>query len=261
MNIFAKLMVLQQGLNPLSQITKALQSESILRTKLEVLWLKLKAAATKQNTVETVKDTAAMATDTAAKGAETAATVTATGANIGLSAAIKSVGLAIKSVPVIGWILAAVAALGTLTVLLYKHLSAEKELTNEQKKQEAFTKSMLEIEAETAKNTAETVTKLNAYLSVLSKVKEGSVTWKSAVKQISEITGIDYDTLTKYPDKIGTITEAWRVMYMKRSKWEAAINTISQKNADALSAKMALGAGSEPASFRLTAESIASMLP
>lgn len=72
---------------------------------------KLKVAALKQDKTATVGATAATAAFATGEGVATTASFT-------LAGACKAVGVAIKSIPVIGWILAAVAALITLTSLI-----------------------------------------------------------------------------------------------------------------------------------------------
>ena len=110
-----------------------------MRLKLKLVWEKAALVFTQKKTAATVAETAAETTNTAATTGAAAATAglataegVATKTSWTLVGSLKAVGTAIKSIPVVGWILAAVAALGTLTVLLYKHIQAEKELTQEQ---------------------------------------------------------------------------------------------------------------------------------
>ena len=125
MKVYAKMMIIQQGFNSLTQITNALQAESTLRLKLKLVWEKAALVFTQKKTAATVAETAAETTNTAATTGAAAATAglataegVATKTSWTLVGSLKAVGTAIKSIPVVGWILAAVAALGTLTVLL-----------------------------------------------------------------------------------------------------------------------------------------------
>lgn len=154
--------------------------------------------------------------------------LTAAGANTALGRTILAVGNSMRAVPVVGWILAAVAALISLTTLLYKHLSLERELTAEQKNRKQLEEDFSKIQKETIKRTQETLTKVKLYVSEIDKVKKGSNEWKIIAKEISKETGINYDKLVKYPDKIKEITKEWEKQFIARAKMEASLKVASE---------------------------------
>lgn len=98
--------------------------------------------AKKGEAAANIADTKGKIANTAATGASTVATKLFTRANIMLAASFKAVGVAIKSIPVIGWILAGVGALGAL---IGKLISKSKEA---KKEQEAYYKAVAEGAAE-----------------------------------------------------------------------------------------------------------------
>lgn len=235
MRVYTKMMIVQQGFNSLTQITNALQSESVLRLKLKAIWDKVALVFTEKKTAATVKETAAETVNAAATTAGATATAglataegVATTTSWTLVGSLKAVGAAIKSIPVIGWILAAVAALGTLTVLLYKHLSAEKELTAEQMRRKQLTKEQQEINQKAFESTFETLTRVRLLQKELKNVKQGSEQWKNIVEQINDLTGSNLDTIKASPKEITKVTEAWIAQYKIRAKAEATIQKIVQ---------------------------------
>lgn len=119
-NVFAKLQILQQGLNAINSIAQALQKESILRQQLQVLWTNLTTKSLGTLIAAKKKDAVASVTATAATGAlatgESVATAT-TGTLVGALEVLKT---AIYNIPIIGWILAAVAALAALITWIVK---------------------------------------------------------------------------------------------------------------------------------------------
>jgi len=235
MKIYAKMMILQQGFNSLTQITNALQSESVLRLKLKAIWEKAALVFTQKKTAATVAETAAEATNAAATAGAAVATGglataegVATTTSWTLVGSLKAVGLAIKSIPVIGWILAAVAALGTLTVLLYKHLAAEKELTAEQIQRKKLTEDLTTINQKVNESTLENVTRVKLLQRELGKVKQGSKEYQDVVKEINDLTGSQFNTIKATPAEIAKGTAAWINQYKIRAKAEATIQKIVQ---------------------------------
>lgn len=239
MKVYAKMMILQQGFNSLTQITNALQAESTLRLKLKSVWYKVNLVFTQKKTAATIAETAAETTNTAATTAGAAATAglataegVATKTSWTLVGSLKAVGSAIKSIPVVGWILAAVAALGTLTVLLYKHISAEKELTAEQIKRKQLADDQQEINQKANESTLETITRVKLLEKGLNNVKKGSKEWQSIVKEINDLTGQSFDTLKATPAEISKATKLWIEQYKIRAKAEATIQKMVQNELD-----------------------------
>ena len=144
MNIFAKLMILQQGVNSLQQITNALQSESILRIKLHSAWLLikgeyLKRLAISQATATVTEEASTTATeaDTVAKGVNNAVT----GASVGIlgkaTAAVKAFTVALMKNPLV----LLITLLAGATIGIIKFISSQRK-----EKIEAFNK-VLEAQA------------------------------------------------------------------------------------------------------------------
>lgn len=228
MKIYARMMILQQGFNSLTQITNSLQAESVLRLKLKAIWSKVMLAFTQKKiaaeAADTVATTAAATATTGLAAAETVATKT----SWTLAGSVRAVGVAIKSIPVVGWILAAVAALGTLTVLLYKHVQAEKELSQEQENRKRLTNSINEINQKVNESTLENITRVRLLQKELGNVKRGSTEWQSIVKEINSLTGSQLDTIKATPQEISRVTKQWIDQYRVRAKAEATIQKIVQ---------------------------------
>ena len=209
MDVFAKIRIVQEGCNAVNRIAQALQKESILRQQAAILWNNLTTksiatltAAKKQDTAATVAGTTATTAFTTAEGAAT----TASGA---LTVGIKAVSTAIKSIPVIGWILAAVAALGTLIGLIRK-------ANEEDKKGEAITKEKIRLldeekamRAEISRTTAENTVQLQRALAHLKETKEGSKEWKTEMDNIAGILGVQNTWLINNRDKVDDLSQAF----------------------------------------------------
>jgi len=254
MKIYAKMMIIQQGFNSLTQITNALQAESTLRLKLKSVWQKIslvftqkevsasliettvksaETVAEKVNTAAKVENTVATGGAAAATGGLAAAEGVATKASWTLTGSLKAVGTAIKTIPVIGWILGAVAALGTLSYLLYKHLSTEKELSNEQARRKKLTESVVKIQEEVNSSTKESIVKVDLYNKQLSKTAQGTKEWNSIIELISEETGIQINLLKGAPKDIQLITDKWKEQYLLRIKSETIIKKIAESIVEA----------------------------
>lgn len=253
MEVYAKMMIVQQGLNSLTQITNALQSESILRLKLKSLWQKVSVAFTEKQVATQIKETASTTAETVAEEINTTAKVenvtATTGATVAttemaaaqtvatktggrLSVAIKAVGTSIKSIPGIGWILAAIAAVTTLTVLIYKHATAEKELSYEQIRRKKIQEELNKISMTANENTLEAVTKVNMYVSELNNVKKGSKEWRGIVSEINSLTGLQLNAIKDSKSEIEKVTTVWINQYKIRAKAEATIQKIVQSELD-----------------------------
>lgn len=98
----------------LQQVAQTLNKDSYFSLKIlggiKEWWAGVVAKAT----VTEAANTAATAANTVATGAQTAAATAGTAANIGLAGAFRMVGVAIKSIPVFGWIITGITALGAL---------------------------------------------------------------------------------------------------------------------------------------------------
>lgn len=219
MKVYAKMMIVQQGFNSLTQITNALQAESTLRLKLKAVWDKVSLAFIQKKTVATNINTASTTASAVATEGLAAAETTATATSVGLSAAI-------KSIPGIGWILGIGAALATLTAILYKVATAQKELTQEEINRQKVAKDLNDITQQTNENTLETITRVKLLQKELNNVTIGSKEYQSIVKEINTLTGSNYDTIKATPKEIAKGTEEWIRQYKIRAKSEAIIQRI-----------------------------------
>ena len=136
-----------------------------------------------------------------------------------------------------GWVLAAIAALSTLTALVYKHLTAEKELTEEQRKRKHVAQQLNEIQTKTTEQTKEKVTKVTLLVKELDKVKTGSIEWNRITKEISKETGLNLDNIKKSKKAVKDVTDEWIKQYMVRAKAEQTINQVVQSELDFMNLK------------------------
>ncbi len=198
----AKVMLAQQALNAVVTLGNALKKTSAARIKAELVWQKLKLAFTKKQ-VEAEKE-AAVSTATLAAGekAATAATVT-------LSGAIKSVGAAIKSIPVVGWLIAAAAALATLTALVVRHRREERELTKELAERKSLSYAERDARQSAMESTQREVVWMKNAVGQLSRLKEGSEAYKTTVNDVAEKLGVSAGWLEKNVEKVNSLADAW----------------------------------------------------
>lgn len=125
-----KLAAVQKNLQAVMAISMGVQQMLNAATQIGTAWSALKATAVQAVAAAEAKAAGTEAVRTGVQAAETVGTTAATAASWSLATAVKAVSLAIKNIPVIGWILAAVGALISLTVALYNwctKLSEEEE--------------------------------------------------------------------------------------------------------------------------------------
>lgn len=237
MNVFAKIQILQQGVNAVQKIADNLTKEGIFKSKMKAVVEKMRLAMTEAQAKAQAKATAAETAHTASVSANTSAetknstalavnnTATAgaivatgglataetaaTATTFTLAGAVKAVGVAIKSIPVIGWILAAVAGLVTLGKLVYNMLSAEKELTAEQKLREDLLKRENEIRTAATESVQKEKMLLDVNIGRMGSLKEGTEEWKDAVKKAADTLGVTSEWLTDNREKVDELEEAW----------------------------------------------------
>ena len=219
LQIFAKMQIFQQGINSVMAIANTLQKESVFMLKLREIRDKVRLAYTEALTAQQVKNTAATVTSAAATEGLAAAEVTATKASFSLSAAI-------KAIPGIGWIIAIGAALTALGVILYKNITAEKELTEVQRERKKLSEDLNDINIKVNEETNSNVTKIKLYVSELKKVQKGSKEWKAIVEDINELTGLQLDSLKATPNEIDIATKEWIKQYKVRITAEQTLNKI-----------------------------------
>lgn len=124
-----KLTEVQKNLQSVMSISMGVQQLMSAATQISVKWDTLKASALAAVTASTESATVAEGGKAVADEVGTATAITATAANWTLATAIKAVSAAIKQIPVLGWIIAAVAALVAGAVALYNWIT---KLTPEQ---------------------------------------------------------------------------------------------------------------------------------
>lgn len=256
-DIYNKVMVLQNGLNSINKIADALQRESILRVRARAALDKLRLAYTQALAAETAKKTAIETTETAATTANTVAEKTntaakagntvattgaaaattalaagegvATAASFSLTAALKTVGVAIKSIPVIGWILAAIAGLATLGKIVYNMITAEKELTAEQQRRQEVIKATNEAKAQAVSNTQKEFIELDRNVAKLHELKEGSEEYNKTVEAVAKQLGVSDKWLKSNIAKVDQLKDAWKRVRLA----QAVADGLIAKAADA----------------------------
>lgn len=124
-----KLTEVQKNLQSVMSISMGVQQLMSAATQISVKWDTLKASALAAVTASTESATVAEGGKAVTDEVGTATAITATAANWTLATAIKAVSAAIKQIPVLGWIIAAVAALVAGAVALYNWIT---KLTPEQ---------------------------------------------------------------------------------------------------------------------------------
>ena len=150
----------------------------------------------------------------AAQTAENAAVATSGAVATGAAGGFKLLGAAIKSIPGLGWLLAAVSALGTIIALVVKRLGKEKELTGEMQRQKKLLDEIADAKSAAAKATQKDADALVIARDRLNTQQEGSSEWKRTVKDIADIIGVQADGLEKNIGKVRTLTDAYIKMKM-----------------------------------------------
>lgn len=171
------MMSLQSIMSSLNAVQQLFNKDSKVMIALE----KLKVAAMGEDKAATVGATTATAAFAAGEGVATTASFT-------LAGACKAVGVAIKSIPVIGWILAAVAALATLISLISK---ANKESDNGNK-----------VSEETVKLKTKLVEENQKRISALRDIEKEAERIKEHYKEIAGYIKEGNVNLIKYTDSV-----------------------------------------------------------
>lgn len=205
----AKVMIAQQALNAVQQIANDLKKTSLVRIKAEAAWNKIRLAFTKEQTAAEVKNTVATQGAAAATTELAAGEVAATGAAGGLTVGIKAVGTAIKSIPVIGWILAAAAALTTVITLVVKANRAEKEGNELQQQRKKLIQAETDAKQQAFSATQREVLELRNAVAQLQSLKAGTKEYKEQVNVVADKLGVSNEWLIKNVDKVNLLADAW----------------------------------------------------
>ena len=260
MEVWAKIQLMQNGINAIQKIALALQKETVLMIKLRLVKEKLMLAFHKEKKVAIIGETVAEAANTAAQKANTAAqaaNVTATKAaaasTVALAAgegvatkaswtlvgAAKASGMAIKSIPVIGWILAAVAALGTLIALIVKASQTEKENAKIEKEKIARLRKINDLRMEAKKSVQQEVVELQLSVDLLKKSKKGTDEYSYAIEQVSEKLGVSKKWVEENITSVEDLAIAWQKVKLAEATTdifnkEYAENIVKIKQAEQL---------------------------
>lgn len=227
MNVFAKLQIIQQGLNSVTRIFNALQKETLLRQKLTAAWTTLTTTSIATLTAAKKKDAAASVQAAAGDAALAAGETAATAAAGGLTVALNAVSTAIKSIPLIGWLLAAVAALGTVIGFIVKANKESKKGNDELERRKKIESEINEIHKEALENTQKEVVEMEQNVKHLKEMKEGTEEWDEMVTQVATDLGVDVEWLKKNIDKVDALKAAWIELQKSMALGEAAAKKMA----------------------------------
>lgn len=221
--VLVKLQAAQNLANVAMNIAKALNKDTALMTALNANKTNALTAAQTKNTASTTAAATATAGFTAAEGAAT----TASGA---LTVGIKAVGTAIKSIPVIGWILAAIAALTTLITLIVSANKEEEEGVQIQKMKEESLREQKKYILDATKSVESQSLKLKYNAQKLKECKENSDEWNYYAEQVSNELGISKVWLEKNKDRVDDLVEAWTKLKVAQATADAAAQKMADNN-------------------------------
>lgn len=200
----------------LQQVEQALNKDSAFRlvtlNGLKEWWAKV----VKDATAAEANETATLAANATAMTANATATAAAGTAATGTAGAFKILGVAIKSVPVIGWILAAVAGLGSLIGLIVKERKAEKENNAVLKERRDIIKEVNEVRRSAVESVAEEESKLRTQIKLLKQSKEGTESYNRSVRAVAQSLGVNEEWLKRNKNKVDELADAW--VNVKRSE-------------------------------------------
>lgn len=200
----------------LQQVEQALNKDSAFRlvtiNGLKEWWAKV----VKDATAAEANETATLAANATAMTANATATAAAGTAATGTAGAFKILGAAIKSVPVIGWILAAVAGLGSLIGLIVKERKAEKENNAVLKERRDIIKEVNEVRRSAVESVAEEESKLRTQIKLLKQSKEGTESYNRSVRAVAQSLGVNEEWLKRNKNKVDELADAW--VNVKRSE-------------------------------------------
>ena len=211
------LMSLQGIMNSINAVQQVFNKDSKVRIALQKLL-----------STEVKKTAVAEGEATAASGALAAGEGVATAASFTLAGACKAVGVAIKSIPVIGWILAAVAALISLTALVVNLISISDEGLEQQKQAEENQHNINEAYAEGERAIAKERRELELNIQTLKDCEEGTDEWNDAAESVAKTLGVGVEWIKKNKDKVNELALAW----LNVKKVQATQDKLLEKMAD-----------------------------
>ena len=216
-SVVKTLMSLQGVMNSINAVQKIFNKDSQVRIALQ----KLLTTSVKQTAVAEGEATAASGALAAGEGVATAASFT-------LAGACKAVGVAIKSIPVIGWILAAIAALISLTALVVSLIDFGDEGLEQQKQAEENQRKVNEAYAEGEKAIAKERRELELNLQTLSECEEGTDDWNDAAQSVAKTLGVGVEWIKRNKDKVNELALAW----LNVKKVQATQDSLLKQMAD-----------------------------
>lgn len=216
-SVVKTLMSLQGVMNSINAVQQVFNKDSKVRIALQ----KLLTTSVKQTAVAEGEATAASGALAAGEGVATAASFT-------LAGACKAVGVAIKSIPVIGWILAAIAALISLTALVVSLIDFGDEGLEQQKQAEENQRKVNEAYAEGEKAIAKERRELELNIQTLSECEEGTDEWNDAAQSVAKTLGVGVEWIKKNKDKVNELALAW----LNVKKVQATQDSLLKQMAD-----------------------------
>lgn len=260
MQVYAKVQLVQQGINAVQKIALGLQKQTVLMTKLRATWDKIVLAVQKKKVAATTAEAAATASATAAEKAKVAqdtknaASSTAAAASIsGLSAAntaatatsstlvvaLKAVGAAIKSIPIIGWILAVISALGTVIGLIVSANEQESEGERIQRQKEERQKAINKAKVEALESSVKETMELDRSLKALKKCKKGTEEYERAVGKTAKMLGVSADWIKENEDKVDALAAAWKRVKLAQAQQDAFMKAAAEADVNLAKADLA----------------------
>lgn len=225
--IYAKLQIIQQGLNSVTQIYNLLQKQTVLRQQLSVLWTNLTTKSLGSLIAAKRGDAAASVAATAATGALAAGQGVATTTSWTLVGALRAVSAAIKAIPIIGWILAAIAALGTLIGLIVR-ANKEEDLGGKIANEILATKQeRLNTLEEIARQEKQIAENIKEQAKELDSLDPKSRAYKDNLKEIADYLGVSEEYIKKHPEELQKAIDAqakYNELEQQKEENEKAIN-------------------------------------
>lgn len=222
-----KLQAAQNLANVAMNISKALNKDTALMTALRTVKTNALTAAQTKNTTATAAGSAATAGFATAEGVAT----TASGA---LVVGIKAVGTAIKSIPVVGWILAAIAALTTLITLIVQANDEETEGERIAQLQIQAQQQLNDARAEGVRAVQKDKIELDMALETMQQFPEDTAEWGRAVDTISKKLGVSKDWIRKNQDQVAQLADTWVKVAQTQATADELTKRLAKNRADQL---------------------------
>lgn len=222
-----QLMSITMGLQAVQQTLNKDSAFSLVTLNgLKEWWAKITAEAAAEETAETaakVTNTVATVSNTSAQVANATAAKAGTAANLTLAGAFRAVGLAIKSIPGIGWLVAAIAALGSAIAFFVKR---NKEADDSIRKQQANLKEGREAYIKAAAS----VSDLSKRISTFNGTKEQE---KALIDEANGSLGKEMGyckSLAEWKQKLSQKSKAYCEALMQEAMATAYLNKYVEAN-------------------------------